>query len=122
MKICLTVDDSKVVRKLVSAMLIQLGFEVKEAADGKEALELCEQIKPDCILLDWNMPIMDGLAFIKEFRKNPKNTGVKIIFCTSENDFPKIKEAMDAGADEYIMKPFDLELIRSKFIQTGILT
>lgn len=121
MKICLTVDDSKVIRKLVSAMLVQLGFEVKEAENGQEALEICNQIKPDCILLDWNMPVMDGLAFIKEFRKNPKNNEVKIIFCTSENDFSKIAEAMDAGSDEYIMKPFDIEVIRSKFIQTGIL-
>lgn len=121
MKICLTVDDSKVIRKLVSAMLVKLGFEVKEAENGQEALEFCKQIKPDCILLDWNMPVMDGLAFIKEFRKNPQNNDVKIIFCTSENDFSKIKEAMDAGSNEYIMKPFDIEVIKSKFIQTGIL-
>jgi two-component system chemotaxis response regulator CheY len=122
MKICLTVDDSKVIRKLVSAMLVQLGFEVKEAENGKEALEVCNLTKPDCILLDWNMPVMDGLAFIKEFRKDSTKSDVKIIFCTSENDFPKIQEAMEAGADEYIMKPFDVEVIRSKFIQTGLLT
>lgn len=122
MKICMTVDDSKVVRKLVSSMLVQLGFKVAEAENGQEALELCKKIKPDCILLDWNMPVMDGLTFIKEFRKNSLNNNVKIIFCTSENDLPKIQEAMEAGGDEYIMKPFDIEVIRNKFIETGLLS
>lgn len=119
-KTCLIVDDSSVVRKISSSILKNMGIEVLEAINGKEALERCEENKPDVILLDWNMPIMDGIAFLKEFRTKEKETIV--IFCTTENDLEKITEAMTLGANEYIMKPFDAEVIQNKFEQLGILS
>lgn len=120
-KTVMTVDDSKVVRKFTAKIIGELGFEVSEACDGKQALQECSKKLPICILLDWNMPVMDGLAFLKEFRKNPEHSEVIIIFCTTENEFNKINQALEYGANEYIMKPFDINIVRDKFIQTGLL-
>lgn len=118
---CLTVDDSSVVRKVLVRMLSELGINTVEAEDGQKALEECAKNMPDFILLDWNMPIMNGLEFLKEFRKNKENDHVIIICCTTENEFSKIQEALLAGANEYIMKPFDKEILKDKLIQTGII-
>ncbi|MDB2414395.1 response regulator [Rickettsiales bacterium] len=120
-KTCLVVDDSSVVRKICRPIMENLGFTVNEAADGKEALESCNKIMPSVILLDWNMPVMDGLAFLKAFFEDKQKNGVKVIFCTTENDMAKIMEAMAAGADEYIMKPFDADIIENKLRQMGII-
>ncbi len=122
MKTCLTVDDSKVVRKVAKKMLEELGFNVREAGDGIEALAECVKEMPDCILLDWNMPNMDGLEFLKQFRANPQTSNVIIIFCTTMNDIAHISEAIASGANEYIMKPFDISIIKDKFIITGLLS
>lgn len=121
MKTCMTVDDSKVVRKVTLKIIDELGFKGIEACDGKEALEKCQIEMPDCILLDWNMPVMDGIEFLREFRTKDGNQSVVVIFCTTENDISKIQEAISAGANEYVMKPFDKEIIKNKFIQTGLL-
>ena len=121
MKTCLTVDDSKVVRKTIIRMLNEFGIEGREAEDGQKALEECNKSTPDFILLDWNMPIMNGLEFLVEFRKKPENKEVIVIFCTTENDMEKIQEALTAGANEYIMKPFDTQVLRDKLEQVGIL-
>ncbi|AIL65653.1 Chemotaxis protein CheY [Rickettsiales bacterium Ac37b] len=121
MKSCMIVDDSKVVRKFARRIVEELGFSVSEAGDGQEALSECEKNLPDVILLDWNMPNVDGLQFLNLFRKHQKWSHVIVIFCTTENELPKIKEALGAGANEYIMKPFDLEVVKNKFIQTGVL-
>ena len=76
---------------------------------------------PDVILLDWNMPVMNGIEFLRELRAAPGGDTPKVVFCTTENDLAHIMEAMGSGADEYIMKPFDAEIIESKFSQVGIL-
>jgi two-component system chemotaxis response regulator CheY len=120
-KTCLIVDDSSVVRKICSKIVKQLGFEVVEACDGKDALKKCNDQIPDVILLDWNMPVMDGLEFLKIYRDTKKEYETIIIFCTTENDVTKIMLAMEAGANEYIMKPFDADVIKSKFVQMGLM-
>ena len=118
---CLIVDDSKVVRKFSKSIVESLGFETMEAQNGDEALVLCAESLPDIILLDWNMPVLDGLGFLEQFKvKYPQST-TKIIFCSTENELNKIKQAMSSGANEYIMKPFDLDIIKTKFMNIGLL-
>lgn len=119
MKSCLTVDDSRVVRKAIAKMLSELNIEVREADNGQSALESCANQKPDIILLDWNMPIMNGLEFLKVFRADKNNDNVIVIFCTTENELAKVQEALSFGANEYIMKPFDLEILKGKLEQVG---
>ena len=121
MKSCLIVDDSRVVRMVAKKILQELGFETSEAEDGKKAMEACQKAMPDVILLDWNMPVMNGIEFLRELRAFPGGDAPKVVFCTTENDLAHIMEAMGSGADEYIMKPFDAEIIQSKFSQVGIL-
>ncbi|WCL55373.1 MULTISPECIES: response regulator [Kordiimonadales] len=121
MKSCLVVDDSKVIRKVARRILEELQFEIGEAVDGKDALDQCIAKMPDVVLLDWNMPVMNGLEFLVALRSQ---TGVKqpiVVFCTTENDMAHIRQAIEAGADEYIMKPFDREIIEAKFNQVGLL-
>ena len=122
MKSCLIVDDSKVIRTVARRILEKLNFEIEEAGDGKAALEACRRRMPDAILLDWNMPIMNGIEFLKELRGNlAGGKGPIVVFCTTENDIKHIQEAIGAGANEYIMKPFDSEILETKFAQTGLL-
>jgi len=121
MKNCLVVDDSRVVRKVARRMLEEMAFEVREAEDGKQALLECEKLIPDFILLDWNMPVMSGFEFLIEFRKNTPSSRTKVVFCTTENEMEKIFAAMNEGADEFIMKPFDSDILKSKLIQVGLL-
>ena len=121
MKSCLVVDDSRVVRKVARRIAEELGFSCVEAEDGQKAYEACEGDMPDAILLDWNMPVMTGIEFLEKLRKMENGTHPKVVFCTTENDLEHIQQAMQAGADEYIMKPFDSEIIQSKFEQVGLL-
>lgn len=121
MKSCLVVDDSRVIRMVARKILEELNFEVIEAEDGKVALDTCNKSLPDAVLLDWNMPVMDGLEFLVALRQIPGNESVRVIFCTTENDLEHIQKAISAGANEYIMKPFDSEIIQSKFTQVGLL-
>ena len=121
MKTCLVVDDSKVVRMVARKILEQLQFNVAEAADGKEALDACQPNFPEAILLDWNMPVMSGIEFLRKLRKLPGGDAPIVVFCTTENDLDHIREAIGAGANEYIMKPFDSEIIESKFSQVGLI-
>jgi len=121
MKTCLIVDDSKVIRMVARKILLELEFETHEAADGQEALDACVASMPDAVLLDWNMPVMDGISYLRELRKLPGGDKPIVIFCTTENDLDHIQEAMTAGANEYIMKPFDSDIIQAKFQQVGLL-
>lgn len=121
MKTCLVVDDSRVIRMVARKILQELNFAVEEAEDGQQALDRCKVSLPDAVLLDWNMPVMDGLTFMKEMRQLPGADTVKVVFCTTENDVDHIRAAVESGADEYIMKPFDSEIIQAKFAQVGLL-
>jgi two-component system, chemotaxis family, chemotaxis protein CheY len=121
MKSCLVVDDSKVIRKVARHILETLQFQVTEAIDGDEALTICAEAAPDVILLDWNMPVMSGMDFLRAYRAAMPNTGAKVIFCTTENGIGHIQAAIDAGADEYVMKPFDRETLENKLQIVGCL-
>jgi two-component system chemotaxis response regulator CheY len=117
---CLVVDDSRVIRKVSRRILEDLGFEVAEAADGVEALAWCNAMMPDAILLDWNMPGLDGLEVVRRLRASPGGDRPKVIFCSVENEIERIREALDAGADEYIMKPFDGGIVAGKLAYLGM--
>lgn len=119
MKTCLVVDDSRVIRKVARRILEDLGFAVAEAADGAEGLAWCRAMMPEAILLDWHMPVMDGIEFVRRLRLEPGGEEPKVIFCSVENDLERIREALESGADEYIMKPFDGEIVAAKFELAG---
>ena len=121
MSVCLVVDDSRVVRKVARRILEELGFSCEEAEDGQQAYEQCGKKMPEAILLDWNMPVMSGIEFLEKLRSMPSGQNPKVVFCTTENDMAHIQRAIMAGANEYIMKPFDTEIIKSKFIQIGLI-
>ena len=121
MKSCLIVDDSKVIRMVAKKILQDLEFETVEAADGQLAIDVCLSDMPDGVLLDWNMPVMSGIEFLRELRAAPGGDKPIVVFCTTENDIEHIQEAIEAGANEYIMKPFDSEIIQAKFAQVGLL-
>lgn len=117
---CLVVDDSRVVRKVARRIVEDLGFECFEAEDGQKAYESCLEFMPEAILLDWNMPIMSGIEFLEKLRAMPGGDYPKVCFCTTENNMDHIQRAINSGANEYIMKPFDSEIIQSKFTQIGL--
>lgn len=122
MKTCLIVDDSKIVRKVVRKIIESLGFAPLEAEDGAQALAQVKAQQVDVILLDWNMPVMDGLECLQKIRADSAiNPQPVIIFCTTENEFSKIQTAIMAGANEYVMKPFDEQIIAGKLRQFGLI-
>ena len=117
MKNCLIVDDSRVVRKVARRILEELKFGV----DGRAALEACRRRMPDAILLDWNMPNMSGIEFLRVLRREPSGGKPIVVFCTTENDIAHITEAIGAGANEYLMKPYDKEIVEAKFAEAGLM-
>ena len=119
MKTCLVVGDSSVIRKVARRILEGMQFEISEAEDGAQALDMCRKVLPDAVLLDLNMPKMDGMTFLKEMRNLPGGSRPKVVFCTIENDIAQITRVLRAGADEYIMKPFDKEIVEAKFQRVG---
>ncbi|MBL8713748.1 MAG: response regulator [Alphaproteobacteria bacterium] len=121
MKTCLIVDDSSIVRRLASKLLEEIGFECTEAENGQLALDACKVKMPDVMLLDWNMPVMNGIDCMKNLRAFPGGDDIKIIFCSTHDEMGQIQEALQAGADEYIMKPFDRDILKTKFRQVGVL-
>ena len=118
---CLVVDDSRVVRKAARRIVETLGFTVREAEDGAQALAACREAMPRVVLLDWNMPVMDGISFLRAARAEFGPDRPVVVLCTTEAALERIVEALDAGAQEYIMKPFDAALLQDKFIQAGLL-
>jgi two-component system chemotaxis response regulator CheY len=117
---CLIVDDSKVIRKVARSILEDMGISVDEAEDGAVALDACSEKRFDLVLLDWNMPVMGGMEFLSAL--NARNTPhrPKVMFCTTENGTAHIRAALDNGADEYIMKPFDRETLGRKLQLVGL--
>ena len=120
LRTCLVVDDSRVIRKVARRILEEMGFEIAEAADGMEALAWCRAAMPDAVLLDWNMPVMNGIEFLRQLRAEKDGDRPTVVFCTVENDLAHINEALEAGANEYIMKPFDGDIIEAKFAEAGL--
>jgi two-component system chemotaxis response regulator CheY len=118
---CLVVDDSRVVRKVARRILEANGCTVEEAGDGQQALDACRAGLPDFVLLDWNMPVMDGLTFLRALRQEFGPDNPTVIFCTTENDMAHIEMAITSGAQEYIMKPFDEDILVGKLSQAGLL-
>jgi two-component system chemotaxis response regulator CheY len=121
MRTCLVVDDSSVIRKIARAILEELDFRVVEAEDGEQALEICKRGLPDAVLLDWNMPVMDGYEFLGNLRSLPGGDQPKVVFCTTENGIDHIARAIHGGANEYIMKPFDKDIVTAKFQEVGLI-
>ena len=119
MRTCLVGDDSRVVRKLARRILESGGYEVSEAEDGARALAACQAKLPDCVLLDWNMPVMNGIEFLRAVRAEFGPDRPAVVFCTTENDVAFIAHAIETGAQEYIMKPFDADILLGKMAQVG---
>jgi two-component system, chemotaxis family, chemotaxis protein CheY len=120
MNTCLVVDDSRVVRKLARRILEANGYAVAEAENGRIALEDCRRKLPDCVLLDWNMPVMNGIEFLRALRAEFGPDRPIVVFCTTETEMTAIEKAIESGAQEYIMKPFDAEILLGKFAQVGM--
>ena len=116
----LVIDDSKSIRSILTKILVGIGFTVEEAANGLEAMELIKKSKVDLALVDWNMPNMDGCEFIQEVRKDNAHKDMLLMMVTTETAINKVAEALEAGADEYIMKPFTREMIIEKLNLMGM--
>src|SRR3979411_431563 len=121
MKTCLVVDDSSVIRKVARRILEGLDFQIVEAEARQEALEVCKRAMPEAVLLDWNMPVMDGYEFLGNLRRMPGGDAPKVVFCTTENDVAHIERALPARAKQYIMKPFDKDIVTAKFHEVGLI-
>jgi two-component system chemotaxis response regulator CheY len=115
MKRCLVIDDSRVIRRVAGKMIQDLGFAVEEAENGKKALDACRARMPDIAVIDLDMPVMDGMSYLRALRKMEGGEKVVAVICTADSTPALIQEALDAGADEYIMKPFDSDIVQSKF-------
>lgn len=117
---CLIVDDSPTIRKIMRRIMEDLGFVCLEAENGQDACDACANEMPHLIMLDWNMPVMSGLDFLVRLRAMEGGEDPKVLFCTTENSMDFIQRGIAAGADEYVMKPFDKEVIEMKLQQIGL--
>lgn len=117
---CMVVDDSKIVRRVSRGIMEKLGYDVVEAEDGQRALSVFNENMPALIMLDWHMPVMNGIEFLKALRAQENGKEAVIIFCTTETQMDCIQDAITSGANEYIMKPFDEEIVRGKLEQLGL--
>lgn len=118
---CLIADDSKIIRMLLTKIMSNFGFEVLEAEDGEEVYESCVQNQPDLIIMDYSLPILDGIDVLYKIREDLKIKQPKIFFCSSINNTENIRQALNGGADDYIIKPFDEEIIATKLAIVGML-
>jgi two-component system chemotaxis response regulator CheY len=118
----LIVDDSRTIRLILKRFLVEMGYDVREAANGREALAAIEteQDKVSLVLTDWNMPEMDGLEFVKRLRRNPELASLRVVMVTTETELDHMVLALDAGANEYVMKPFTKDILKEKLELIGI--
>lgn len=118
----LVIDDSRAMRLLLGDQLRSLGYAVIEAGDGEAGLEALRkrQMPPRLVLVDWNMPVMDGLGFIQAVREDQRFHGTRLLVVTSETEVDQMMRALQAGADEYLMKPFSPEALLSKLHLLGL--
>ena len=117
----LVIDDSRAMRSILRGILSDLGFEVAEAADGREAMALLQRDPAfELALVDWNLPEMSGLEIVTSVRRDSRFAGLKLLMVTTETELQRVVEALDAGADEYIMKPFDREMLVDKLVILGV--
>jgi len=121
MKTCLVVDDSEVVRRVARALFEKLELETSEAENGEDALAQCGKAMPDAILLDSHIPAMPTAAFLSALRALPGGDKPLVIYCATENDPKEIARALTAGADDYVLKPFDRESLRAKLAAGGLI-
>ena len=112
----LTVDDSRTILAMLHHTLTNAGFEVLQAENGQVGLDVLGREDVDVVITDINMPVMDGIEFLRTLRAEPGGKAPVVVLCSVENDREHIAEALEAGADEYIMKPFDSEIVRSKLV------
>lgn len=119
----MVVDDSKAIRMILAKTLRDVGYEVLEAANGREALAVFERESSSIslVLVDWNMPQMDGLEFVKHLRADPRHSSVVLMMVTTETEVEQMVKALEAGANEYVMKPFTKEIISDKLRMLGML-
>jgi two-component system chemotaxis response regulator CheY len=119
----LVIDDSRTIRLILSNTLAELGYQVSQASNGKEALSAVEQEDDGfaLFLVDWNMPEMNGLEFVKCLRANPRYSTVPLMMVTTETELSQMTTALEAGANEYVMKPFTKEIITDKLRLLGLL-
>jgi two-component system chemotaxis response regulator CheY len=120
MKHCLVVDDSRVIRKVACRILGDLRFQTDEAEDGIVALQACRARMPDIIFLDENMPNMSGMEFLRNFKRDYPDNHPIVVFCTTENDPIHIAEALNAGASDFLVKPYDRRLVEAKLSEAGL--
>ncbi len=117
----LVIDDSRAIRRIIGDIMKQLGFEVSEAGNGLEGLKVLEELgAPDIVLVDWNMPEMNGLEFIKAVRANPEYKNLPMMMVTTETEMERMAMAFIAGVNEYVMKPFDKAAIMDKLQILGV--
>lgn len=118
----LVVDDSKAVRIILARVLRDLGYEVREAGNGREALEILEveKVPVRLVLADWNMPEMNGLDMLKQLRRNPELSSLVVVMVTTETEMEHMAAALEAGANEYVMKPFTREILMEKLELVGV--
>ena len=116
----LVIDDSKAMRMIIGRLLRTIGFEVSEACHGRDALDKLGDGQPvDLALVDWNMPEMNGLEFVQAVRGSGNYSAMKLMMVTTESELARVQAAIEAGADEYVMKPFTPEALKDKLAMMG---
>ena len=120
--LALVIDDSRAMRRVIGRILLDAGFEVLEAGNGQQALDVLDSapVLPDVCLVDWNMPVMDGLQFVQAVRRDPTRRGVTLMMVTTESEQAQIVRALAAGAHEYLLKPFGADALLDKLGILGL--
>lgn len=117
----MVIDDSRAIRMILSGILKELGFEVAQAVNGKDALTQAENNRDlSLFLVDWNMPEMNGLEFVQAIRRDPHYAATPLMMVTTETEMSQVAKALEAGANEYVMKPFTKDMIQEKLQMMGI--